>query len=63
MAQNLEDVKNDLYEAFTLAMARGKSYMGESAQGWFAAAELAKAIVQVEEKLERKNGLKLPGKG
>ena len=77
MAKNLDELKAELYESFNTARAKNKEFSvyastryPEIAKASFmamqAAAETARAIVQVEHEIserdERKNGLKLPGK-
>lgn len=70
MSQNLDDLKEKLYKAFDRAISASEYYGNNSAvqaENAVAAAELAKAIVAVETKIdersEKMNGLKLPGKG
>ena len=69
MTQNLDELKEKLYKAFDRAISASE-YYGNSLQVQgkqaIAAAELAKAIVQVETRIderdEKRNGLRLPGK-
>ncbi|MEZ0223687.1 MAG: hypothetical protein ACAH83_03975 [Alphaproteobacteria bacterium] len=69
MTQNLEELKEKLYKAFDRAITRSEHYGTADpirAKSEIAAAELAKAIVLVETRLDErnqeKNGIKLPGK-
>lgn len=77
MAKNLEELKDELYEAFNLARDKAKENTHLSAYHYpesvkanvmavQAAAEAAHAIVAVERELaereEKKNGMSLPGK-
>lgn len=73
MAKNLDELKDELYEAFSRAVYTGKNtrtdtYEGihASAGSFRAAAELARSVLEVERELaereEKKSGMKLPGK-
>lgn len=69
MTQNLEELKEQLYRAFDRAIGRSEYYGTDDpvrAKSEVAAAELAKAIVAVETRLDErngeKNGIRLPGK-
>lgn len=69
MTQDLEELKEKLYRAFDRAIDRAEYYGTEDAdraQSERAAAELAKAIVVVETRLDErkqeKNGIRMPGK-
>lgn len=68
MAQTLEEIREKLETAFNTAIVYGNAY-NSSAIGpehLKAAAELAKAIVAVDDKIDRrndeKNGPRMPGK-
>jgi hypothetical protein len=69
MTQSLDEVKEKLYKAFDRAITASEYYGNNSTvqtKNALAAAELAKAIVAVETKMdernEKANGLRLPGK-
>ncbi|MDI1226053.1 MAG: hypothetical protein PSY14_00010 [bacterium] len=68
MAQTLEEIREKLETAFNTAVIYGDAYKGSSIgpEHMKAAAELAKAIVAVDDKMDRRNeekgGLKMPGK-
>ena len=73
MAKNLDELKTELYEAFSKAVDTGKrtrtdTYEGihASAGSFRAAAELARSVLEVEreiaEREEKSSGMKLPGK-
>ncbi len=70
MAQNLEELKKELYDSFNAAAANSAAPYGinSDARALYrqAMAETAKAIVAIElaeDELEaRKNGMRLPGK-
>ena len=69
MTQNLDELKEKLYKAFDRAIAASEYYGNSTAvqaKNAVAAAEMAKAIVTVETRIderdEKRNGLKLPGK-
>jgi hypothetical protein len=69
MTQNPEELKEKLYKAFDRAIGRAEHYNTDDpvrAKSDVAAAELAKAIVIVETRLDERNqeksGIKLPGK-
>lgn len=69
MAQNLAELKKELYESFNSAAESAvTAYMNYDARALYrqAMAETAKAIVAIElaaDELEaRKNGMRLPGK-
>ena len=67
--KTLEQLREELVDAFDTAVSYGKRYAGSSALGpehLKAAAQIAQAIVTVDDKIDRrleeKNGLRLPGK-
>lgn len=66
--KTLDDLKETLEEAFERAVDRATAYRTSAIGPEYmkAAAELAKAIVAVEDKIDQrnaeKNGLRLPGK-
>lgn len=66
--KTLEELREQLAEAFDKAVYNGNNYRGSAIgpEHMKAAAELAKAIVKVEDKIDQrnaeKNGLRLPGK-
>lgn len=68
MAQSLEQIRDKLDTAFNAAVSYGEIFKNGAIgpEHLKAAAELAKAIVAVEDKLDQrkaeKNGPKLPGK-
>ncbi len=68
MAQTLEEIREKLETAFNSAITYGTAYNGSAigAEHMKAAAELAKAIVTVDDKIDRrndeKNGPRMPGK-
>lgn len=73
MARNLDELKEELYEAFNASVANAKRpYLG-NAEGLHAAsaayksaADIARSIISVEQELavrdEKKSGMKMPGK-
>ncbi|MCC7038348.1 MAG: hypothetical protein IT560_13740 [Alphaproteobacteria bacterium] len=68
MAQTLEEIREKLETAFNTAVLYGNAYYGSAVgpEHLKAAAELAKAIVAVDDKIDRrndeKNGPRMPGK-
>lgn len=68
MAQTLEEIREKLETAFNAAVTYGAAYYSSTLgpENLKAAAELAKAIVAVDDKIDRRNedksGMKLPGK-
>jgi len=68
MAQTLEEIREKLETAFNTAVAYGGAFYSSAIgpEHLKAAAELAKAIVAVDDKIDRrndeKNGPKMPGK-
>lgn len=68
MAQTLEEIREKLETAFNAAVTYGTAYYGSAIgpEHMKAAAELAKAIVAVDDKIDRRNedkgGMRLPGK-
>ena len=66
--ENLTQLRDKLYTAFDYAIERSRDYNGSSnnaVESSKAAAELAKAIVAVETRLDERAGLstlKMPGK-
>lgn len=68
MAQSLEEIREKLETAFNTAVTFGNAYNGSAIgpEHLKAAAQLAQAIVAVDDKIDRrdaeKNGPKMPGK-
>ncbi len=68
MAQTLEEIREKLETAFNTAVAYGNAYNGSAIgpEHLKAAAQLAQAIVAVDDKIDRrndeKNGPRMPGK-
>lgn len=68
MAQTLEEIREKLETAFNTAIIYGNAYNGSAIgpEHLKAAAQLAQAIVAVDDKIDRrndeKNGPKMPGK-
>lgn len=67
--RTLEELRSDLVDAFKTALDTGRRYSTSAVgpENLKAAAELAKAIVKIDDKIdsrnEARNGMKLPGKG